>query len=189
MSGLTVRRATPADAAELTRLRAEMFAAYGGADPDEGDWEVACTRMLAEQLAGAVPGNPVGVVAFVVDDPDDPSLPGRPCRLLAGGVGWIERHLPGPGNRTGARGHIASMSTVPGARRQGLGRLVLRALLDYFAYHGVSRVDLFAARMGSGLYRSEGFQDAVAPALSWYAPGARLPPWRQPGPGTAERAG
>lgn len=104
----TLRWATPADASELTRLRALMYEAHGADTATPGWWE-ACERALAERLARDATTF-AGVVA------EDPGAAGH---LLAGGIGWIEAHLPGPANPTGRRGHVASMSTEPAARRRG----------------------------------------------------------------------
>src|SRR4051794_41711046 len=98
-----VRRAVPADAEELTRLRALMYESFGG-DTSGGEWRATCVRTFARRLEE----EPEEFVAFVVDA-EDGGGPGGP--LVASGVGWIEVHLPGPTNLTGRRGHIASMST------------------------------------------------------------------------------
>ncbi|HVE63271.1 MAG TPA: GNAT family N-acetyltransferase [Mycobacteriales bacterium] len=153
---MSLRRATADDASALTRLRAAMLesmgdvAAHGdgsvGAGSDE-PWRLCADEMFARRLSE----DPETFVAFVVEDADG--------TLVASGVGWISEHLPGPHNVTGRRGYIASMSTVPDGRRQGHGRQIVAALLDWFDERAISRVDLVATPMGEPLYRSFGFAD------------------------------
>jgi GNAT superfamily N-acetyltransferase len=150
-----VRRATPADAEELTRLRSAMYETWG-ADTSDAGWREANLELFRRRLS-ADPD----FVAFVVD--------GEEGRLVASGAGWIEQHLPGPQNPTGRRGHIASMSTDPRARRQGLARAVFEALLGWFEEQGVHRIDLRATPMGEPLYRAYGFGEGGGRALTWAA--------------------
>ena len=74
------RRALPADAAELTRLRLQMFRELGKADDA---WVDACVAALSDAL-GREPAN---LTAFVVEG----SATGQ---LVACGVGYLERRLP-----------------------------------------------------------------------------------------------
>jgi GNAT superfamily N-acetyltransferase len=143
---VTLRRATPADAAALTELRAAMYDAWGD-DPSGQEWRDSATAMFQRRLRD----EPDDFVAFVVEDADG--------RCIASGVGWVTEHLPNPHNLTGRRGHIASMSTVEGERGKGHGRAVMSALLEWFDERGVVRIDLVATPMGEPLYRSVGFGD------------------------------
>ncbi|MGF7233465.1 MAG: GNAT family N-acetyltransferase [Frankia sp.] len=153
----TIRRAGPADAAELTRLREVMFASSIPARVAD-DWQLDCIRVLADRLAHERDT----FVAVVAEDTE------RPGRLLACGVAWVDVHLPSPGNPAGTRGHIANISTDPSARRQGLARAVMEELLAFFAERRIDRVELFATAMGEGVYRSLGFADrAHGRAMSW----------------------
>lgn len=163
----TLRRATPADASELTRLRALMYEAYGVETAGPGWWE-ACERAFADRLAREAE-------TFAAVVAEDPGVAGH---LLACGVGWIEAHLPGPANLTGRRGHVASMSTEPAARRRGLARAVFAGLMCFFVERGVRRIDLRAAGMGEELYRSFGFAEPPGVALTWYSPESAPEPWR-----------
>ena len=138
---MRVRRATPDDAAELTRLRRVMVESWSG-QPAEGEWMAASEAYLRKALATDE------LAAFVVDGPDG---------LVSCGVGWIEQHLPGPHNVTGRRGHVANMSTDVEHRRQGHGRVVFEALLGWFGSKGVTRIDLRATDEGEPLYRQYGF--------------------------------
>jgi ribosomal protein S18 acetylase RimI-like enzyme len=152
---MPVRRATPADAPELTRLRGVMFEAMG-VDHSDPAWAVACEAVLRSALASGA------MAAFVVDAGGG--------SLAACGVGMVEQRLPGPRNPSGRHGHIQSMATDPAARRQGHAREVFGALLAWFAENGVTSVDLHATSLGEGLYRDHGFSEPRHLALSRHAP-------------------
>ena len=152
----TLRRARVQDAAELTRLRGLMHRAMG--DPPTPEWAQRCEIDLARRLATEQ------FVAFVVE---------VDARVVAGGCGWLEEHLPSPYQLDARRGHIASMSTDPGARRQGHGRAVLRALMGWFAERDVPRVDLRATPDGQPLYEQLGFRVLSGVTMAWTAPGTR----------------
>ena len=155
-----LRRATPDDAADLTRLRGLMFAAMGR-DPAVPGWQEACEAAFVRRLA-----QPEGFAAWVVD------VAGRP---VCCGVGWLEEHLPAPGTPDGRRGHIASMSTEPEHRRQGYGRLVFGALMGWFAQLEVPRVDLRATEDGRPLYEAHGFRELGGATMAWTAAGVPAP--------------
>jgi GNAT superfamily N-acetyltransferase len=160
------RRAGPADAAELTRLRALMFDAMGRRGDES--WRSACEAELRELLAGNV------TVAFVVDAPDGSGL-------ACGVVGLLSRRLPSPerAGRGNVVGHVSSMSTDPRWRRQGLARSALEALLAWFAAAGAATATLSATAEAEPLYRSLGFTDPPHPALR-----LALPAHAGPVPGT-----
>ena len=151
----TLRRATPADAAELTRLRGLMHLAMGSPSLPPG-WHQACEQAFRRRLGSD------DFVAYGVQEED---------RLVACGAGWLEEHLPSPGQYDGRRGHIASMSTEPEFMRQGLGRQVFAALLAWFAARGVPRIDLRATEVGRPLYESFGFRVLGGATMAWTAPG------------------
>jgi GNAT superfamily N-acetyltransferase len=131
-----------------------MFAAMGR-DADAPGWAQACEQALLRRLA-----EPDRFAAWLV------TVDGRP---VSSGVGWVEEHLPSPGSLDGRRGHVASMSTEPGHRRQGYGRLVLRALLGWFDELGVQRVDLRATPDGRPLYEEQGFRELGGASMAWTA--------------------
>ncbi|KAK0738773.1 hypothetical protein B0T18DRAFT_301831, partial [Schizothecium vesticola] len=60
---------------------------------------------------------------------------------------------------------IADIATLPGHRRKGLGDAVVKHLLGYIALNaprdGEPYVTLFADEMGRGLYRRNGFVEAM----------------------------
>src|SRR6187399_1121160 len=132
MEGMQARRATPADAAELTRLR-ELMLESVGARVDE-PWRAAC---IAAFEAGLADGT---YAAFVVD--------GDAGRLAACGVASVSQRLPSMTNRTGRVGFVHSMSTDPGHRRAGHARTIFDALMAWFAEEGIVTVELHATDMG-----------------------------------------
>ena len=140
-----VRPARPEDAGEVTRLAELMYRSLGLVLPVETweGWREAATGAVSARL-----GADLAVV--VAEDP------GAPGRLVACGAGSISPRLPLP-PADDRVGYIQWMSTEPEFQRRGLGRSVLRALLDWFASEGVDNVELHASVDGAHLYRSEGF--------------------------------
>lgn len=142
----TVRAARVEDASEVVRLRRVMFAAMSGHDTP-GPWEAEAVRLLREQLAGR--GALTGV--FVVDAGDG--------TLAACAVGTVEQRLPAPASPAGRFGFVFNVCTDPAHRGHGHARAVTQALLDWFAGHGVTRVDLHATPEAEHLYRDLGFAE------------------------------
>ena len=151
-----LRRAGPSDAAALVRLRGHMLAAMG-ADVASPDWAAACEQAFVRRLQ-----EPDRFAAWVVDVDGEP---------VSCGVGWVEEHLPSPGRPDGRRGHVASMSTDPRHRRNGYARLVLGALMGWFAALGVPRVDLRATQDGLPLYEELGFRVIGGATMAWTSGG------------------
>lgn len=152
----TLRRAGPDDSAALTVLRGHMHRAMG--EQISQQWEGVCEQALRRRLATET------FVAFVVEQHGE---------AVSGGVGWLEEHLPSPSLLDARRGHVASMSTLPHARRQGHGRAVLSALMGWFADRGVPRVDLRATGDGRPLYEQAGFATLGGSTMAWFAEGGR----------------
>jgi GNAT superfamily N-acetyltransferase len=143
MEAEEARLAVPADAAEVTRLRLQMFRELGKTDDT---WVDSCVVALSDALGRDTPE----LAAFVVD--------GSPAgQLVACGVGYLERRLPGPGGGSGVHGHIGSMYTEVQDRRRGHGRSILRALLAWFWERDAERVELWASDLSSQLSMAEGF--------------------------------
>jgi GNAT superfamily N-acetyltransferase len=140
-----VRPARPDDASEVTRLAELMFRSLGLTLDEDGwgSWRSSAVRAVSARLG-------VDLAVVVAEDT------GVPGRLVACGAGAVSERLPGPA--ADARvGYIQWMSTEPDFRRRGLGRAVLRALLEWFESEGVDSVELHASPDGAPLYRSEGF--------------------------------
>ena len=93
--------------------------------------------------------------------------------VVSCGVGWLEEHLPSPYQLDGRRGHVSSMSTHPDFRSRGYARIVMRALMAWFADRDIPRVDLRATPYGKPLYESEGFKVLGGATMAWTRPGVR----------------
>ena len=151
----TLRRATPADAEDLTRLRGLMHLSMGAPGLPE-PWRVACVEAFRRRLADD------DFVVYAVE---------ADGRVVSCGAGWIEHHLPSPTQLDGRRGHVASMSTDPEWQRNGFAREVFRGLLGWFADRDVQRIDLRATDMGRPLYEEFGFRALGGATMAWTAPG------------------
>jgi ribosomal protein S18 acetylase RimI-like enzyme len=138
-----VRRATPADAVEITRLRRLMFVSMG-VDGDAVDWEPACIEFFERHLGGA------DVVAMVVDAPDGSGL-------AASGVIELSRQIPSPRAPRGTSAYISTISTDTRWRRRGMAAAVMDALIDVARAAGTDNVELHATHEGRPLYERLGF--------------------------------
>ena len=152
----TLRRAEPADAPALTRLRGLMFDAMGVSSTEQ--WYARCVEDLRRRLATD------SFVAFVVDEDGT---------AVSAGVGWLEEHLSSPRQLDPRRGHIASMSTDPAYRRRGHARQVFAALMGWFAEREVSRIDLRATGDGQPLYEAFGFHVLGGATMAWTGHGTQ----------------
>ena len=157
-----VRRAAPADAAELMVLRGVMLGAMAGEPPLSGDWQ----RIGASQLRPRLVAGSREFAAFVVDSDDGDGL-------AACAVGQVDQRLPGPGNPTGSRGYVYNVVTAARHRRRGYSRACMEALLAWFASVGVTTVDLRASTDGEPLYASLGFRPTPNPTMRLSRPPLR----------------
>ena len=155
----TLRRAVPADAPALVRLRALMHEAMD-IDASDPAYRAAAERAFADRLA-----SDPGFAAFVVEVDGE---------VVACGAAHVETHLPSPSQLDGRRGHVSSMSTLPSARRRGHARTVLEALMGWLREEqGLVRVDLRATADGRPLYEALGFHELGGATMSWTATGVR----------------
>lgn len=146
-----LRAATAADAAEVVRLAAMMFATIG-VDAHDAGWRRAGERAVSERL-----GRDLAV--FVAEDP------AAPGRLVASVAGTVARRLPTPHDPSGLAGYVQWVATEAAWRRQGLGSALMTRLLDWYADQGAGRVELHATRDGEGVYRALGFSEGPNVAL------------------------
>jgi GNAT superfamily N-acetyltransferase len=152
----TLRRATPADAESLTRLRGFMHLAIG--DDLTEEWFATCVVAFRQRLTTSE------FVAYLVE------VDGV---AVSAGAGWLEEFLPSPYALDHRRGHIASMATDPDHRRHGYARLVFAALMEWFVERDIPRVGLRATDEGLPLYEAFGFRTLGGATMAWTAEGTR----------------
>jgi GNAT superfamily N-acetyltransferase len=149
-----VRRAGPADAGEVLRLRQVMIDSVPGADAGP-EWQEESLPTVRRRLAEP----DARFVAFVVDHPE------RPGTLAALVAGTLEYRIGRAGNPHGRVGYVFSVATDPGARRRGFSRACMEALLDWFREQGARQVDLNASAEAEPLYASLGFVRKPDPSM------------------------
>jgi GNAT superfamily N-acetyltransferase len=142
---VTIRQATVADIPDLVRLRRAMFEAMGFDDPAQ---LVAADEAAAAYFAERIPTG--GFYGWLAISPVDGEAIG------SGGV-VIDQHPPGPNNLSGRMGYIMNMVTLPPYRRQGIGRRMVQAMIEWLAKQGIHRITLHATEMGRPLYADLGF--------------------------------
>jgi len=140
-----IREARDQDLSHLMHHRRKMFEEMGFRDPDvlnqverisEGYFRAALRdrsyrAWLAEDATGAV---------------------------VAGG-GIVLANWPGfPRERCAKRAWILNMYTEPRARRQGLAKRLMDAMIEWCRQEGFASVSLHASPFGRPLYESMGFQ-------------------------------
>jgi GNAT superfamily N-acetyltransferase len=152
-----VRPARPDDAAELVRLRAEMFAAMGHSEDAPGWRAVAEARLQAGLAADTF-------IGFVVDAPEGGGL-------AACVVAELLDRLPTPGDAACLQAYVSNVSTDPRWRRRGHARAVVAAVVLEAARRGATRIELHATGEGRPLYESLGFGPRPGePELRWDPP-------------------
>ncbi|MDA8263415.1 MAG: GNAT family N-acetyltransferase [Actinomycetota bacterium] len=139
------RLATPADAAELVRLRALMFDSMGVRATDQ-HWQRACLAYLEANLGSS------HLIGAVVDAPDGDGL-------AASGLADLMVRTPGPSSADGTLAYVSSMSTDPRWQHRGYARAVIVRLLDELEGAGIARAELHATSAGEHLYRGLGFAE------------------------------
>jgi ribosomal protein S18 acetylase RimI-like enzyme len=78
----------------------------------------------------------------------------------------VLRPIPGDLNQPSySEGDILNMYTLPKARRQGVGRMILDALVSEARSRGLSKIGLHTSKDGEHLYRSFGFREPQYPYL------------------------
>ena len=148
MTGLSIRRATAADADVLARHRADMFRDMGQLTADLRDTLVEAARAY---FAAAVPdGRYVAWLAEVEGT------------IVAGAGLQLRELLPRPvpgGTRLvrGPQGLILNVFTEPGWRRRGVAAALLWELLRWCRASGIESVVLHASADGRPLYEKLGF--------------------------------
>lgn len=140
MKHINVRSATGDDVARIAGLfYADMVDL--GERPEE--------RRLRAVAEEAVQSNGAGSLLRVAEDSD-----GTIVGVLFG--------LVRPSLKTGSDSvWVEELYVVPGARRSGIGSILVEDLIDWCSEHGVESIELEAYRMNTAasiLYRSHGFR-------------------------------
>lgn len=138
-----IRRARPADAAALARLRLAFRGEVEPAREDPGAFLVRCERWMAERLGAGdwrawlatADGTQVGTVWL---------------RLL--------EKLPNPVAEPEWHGYVSSLYVAPEWRGSGLGSRLLRASLEECRRRGVDAVLLWPTPRSRSLYLRHGFE-------------------------------
>lgn len=156
-----MRRAVPGDEVEIQRLRHQMASDVFGVAPPAVDEpnHVAAVQKVRAWLEG---GNEAQTVCFVID-----ALDGN--GLAASAIGAVDERLPSERNPSGRSGYVYGVCTEKRYRRRGYSRLVMEALIDWYAEQGIPRIELHASEFGEGLYRDLGFAEAKGAALTRWA--------------------
>ncbi len=149
MTGYTIRRSTPSDAAVIAQHRVSMFRDMG-----EVPTPALATELLeASRTALAAllrEGSYVGWLAVAAHD-----------EVLAGAGVHIKSTLP----RITHQGLVAAgplplavnVYTEPGSRRRGIARALMQAMMEWARIQGFDRLLLHASDGARPLYRSLGF--------------------------------
>jgi len=78
---------------------------------------------------------------------------------IVGGGGIVLADWPGyPGENHAARAWIVNMYTEPGARRRGVAKRLMQAMIEWCRIKGFRAVSLHASSAGRPLYETMGFQ-------------------------------
>jgi GNAT superfamily N-acetyltransferase len=78
---------------------------------------------------------------------------------IVGGGGIVLADWPGyPGENRAERAWILNMYTEPGARRRGVAKRLMEAMIEWCRANGFSAVSLHASSAGRPLYETIGFQ-------------------------------
>lgn len=145
MAGWRVRRAGPADAAALARLRWAFRAEMGQASEPEAAFLARAAAWMEGRLAEGQRW-----MAWLVEGDD-----GIPC-----GCGWLQliEKVPNPGAEEELHGYVTSLYVVPGQRGRGAGAALLLAALDACRAARVDSVILWPTSRSRPLYERFGFR-------------------------------
>jgi len=155
VTGLSIRRATAADAGVLARHRAEMFRDMGQLSDDLRDTLVEAARAY---FAAAIPDG--RYVAWLAEAD---AVSGGRSREIVGGAGVQLRELlprPAPGGAglvRGPQGLILNVFTERAWRRRGVAAALMRELLRWCRANGIESLVLHASADGRPLYEKLGF--------------------------------
>ena len=142
---ITIRRAEPADAAALARLRYRFRSELGAAIEAEAIFVARATAWLAEHLATP------SWLAWIAADSTG----------AIGGHSFLQlvAKLPNPVVEAEQIGYITNVYVVPELRGQGLGSRLMQAALASCPASTTDSVILWPSPKSRGLYERLGFRE------------------------------
>ena len=145
-----VRLATVDDAALIASHRAGMFRDMGQIPPHLFEsFQATCTDRIRELL---VSGEYIGWLAAPT---------GEPKSIIAGAGIQLRRVLPHPADENafaeGRHGLVINVFTEPEWRRQGIGELLMKEIIEWSKEEKLDRLVLHASEDGRRLYERLGF--------------------------------
>lgn len=141
---LTIRLATPDDAALIAEHRALLFESTGKIPSEDVP---ALARRLQPQLYRMLSaGEYIGWLAEAAGG-----------KVVAGAGVQLRTLLPRPETAIAREALVVNVYVLPDYRRRGLARRLMLAVLDWCREQGIERVALHASTMGRPLYESLGF--------------------------------
>lgn len=144
---LSLRKASPADLSAVDRLLGRSYPRLLAAD-----YPPSVMVMAVPLISRARPELLASGRYFVAEDPDG--------RLLAAG-GW-SRSNPTGAMMQDLSGHVRHVATDPDAVRQGVGRALMRHVMQDAWAEGVVRLDCLSTRTAVPFYRALGFRPVGA---------------------------
>lgn len=144
---VTVRSATPADAAELASLRYEFRAAERPPTEPREEFIARCAAWIEKRLAAAAPWS-----CFVAERGG----------AVVGHV-WIElvEKIPNPGDEAERHAYLTNLYIQPAARG-GAGSALLEVALEWCRAQEVDTVILWPSERSRALYARYGFATSGA---------------------------
>lgn len=144
----TLRRATPSDAALITRHRHQMFADNEFAPESRLQaLDAVFEPWVREHLTS---GKYVGLL---VEDDEG--------QVVAGAGVFFHEFAPHWMDLTPQRGYLLNFYTAPTARGQGFANLLLREAVDIVRSRGLELVTLHASKFGRPIYEKYGFKQST----------------------------
>jgi ribosomal protein S18 acetylase RimI-like enzyme len=138
-----IRRASAADAALLAEHRARVWR-------EVGDWDAeamaAQVPLWTAWMHGAVERGQY--VSFIAEEHGT---------ALASGSLLIYTAIPRPGSASDREGRVQSVYVAPDARRRGIARALMAAILDHARSESLIRLVLHPSDEARPLYASLGF--------------------------------
>ena len=142
---IRIREACAGDLKHILHHRLAMFEEMGFRDAAVIDRVEAVSREYFEEALRA--GTYLG---WMAEDSNG---------QVVGGGGIVVADWPGfPGEDHAKRAWILNMYTEPRARRQGVARKLMQAMIEWYRREGYGSVSLHASAAGRPLYENMGFQ-------------------------------